>query len=152
MMETPLSLLTVCIGEQRFGIDIAFISAILERQHATPIPQSGDAVSGLMNVRGRVVTLVNIRSCLGMAGDDRAQMNVTIEHNGEIYGLLFDAVGDIVEFMPQAIEPLPAILDERWNGMAQGIFRQPDALLIMLDPVRIVQSICPPEDRAEASA
>lgn len=145
--DAPLRLLTVMSGTQLFGLDLAVIDAILPRgTQIAPVPLAGRKVAGLVNVRGHIVTLLDIRSCLGLAGDDLARMNVTINKGNEIYGLLFDSVGDIVDVNRADMEPVPAILDERWHGMAGGIFRQPANLLILLDVEKIIDAAQPAED------
>jgi purine-binding chemotaxis protein CheW len=144
MTGETLRILTVMIGEQHFGLDVSRINAIMSRQESTDIPQAGERVAGLINVRGHIVMLVNVKACLGMSGADCARMNVTVEHGGEIYGLLFEAVGDIVELDSDLMEPVPTILEERWQGMASGIFRRPKTLLIMLDIDKLI-AIAQPE-------
>ncbi len=138
MTQTASKLLSVSIGEQQFGLNVNCVNTILVRKESTHVPQAGERVAGLINLRGHIVMLVDVKTCLGLTGGDNARMNVTVDHGNEIYGLLFDSVGNLVDVDLQDMEPVPAVLDDRWRGMATGIFRQADSLLIMLDPARLI--------------
>lgn len=144
MTDSITKIVTVTIGGQLFGIDAQNINAIMERIEATEVPQAGNRIAGLINMRGRIVTMVDVRSCLDMSGESNiAKMNVTVDDGGEMYGLLFDTVDDILELPSERMEPVPAILDERWNGIAKGIYRLPDNLLIVLDVKKLVTASWP---------
>lgn len=144
MSDSVLKILTVTIGEQMFGIEAEHINSIMERTESTDVPQAGKRIAGLINMRGRIVTMVDVRECLGMTGNnDTAHMNVSVEKGGEMYGMLFDSVDDILELPPDKMEPVPAVLDERWNGIARGIYRLPDNLLIVLDTEKLVAASWP---------
>lgn len=147
--DKTIKILTVTIGAQYFGVDISRVNAILSRQECTVVPQAGERIAGLINVRGHIVALIDVRLCLGMNSTDNAQMSVMIERGAELYGLLFDTVGEIIDVNPSDMEPIPAILEERWQGMATGIFRRPDSLLIMLDDEKLIESSRP--SRGEAA-
>lgn len=143
MTDQPLKILSVMLGGQLFGIDIGHISDILPRQDDTPVPQAGRRISGLINLRGHIVTLIHVRLCLGLSSQDTSKMNVVIEYGGELYGLLFDEVGDILDLDRVDMESVPSVLDERWHGLGQGVFRLPQGLLILLDAVKLVESARP---------
>jgi purine-binding chemotaxis protein CheW len=144
MSEPLLKILTVTIGQQLFGIEAEHISSIMERTEGTEVPQAGSRIAGLINMRGRIVTMVDVRECLGMtSSNDTAKMNVSVEEGGEMYGMLFDSVDDILELPPEKMEPVPAVLDARWNGIAKGIYRLPENLLIVLDTEKLVTASWP---------
>lgn len=144
MSDSVIKILTATIGDQLFGIEAESVSSIMERIESTEVPQAGNRIAGLINMRGRIVTMVNVRACLDMTGNrDAAQMNVSVEDGGEMYGLLFDSVDDILELPPEQMEPVPAVLDERWNGIAKGIYRLPQNLLIVLDTKKLVTASWP---------
>lgn len=148
MTDNTRMLLTVTVGDQHFGLDVRDVQEILPREVGTPVPQSGKRISGLINIRGHIVTLVDVRTCLGMKESDAAKMNVTVEHDGEIYGLLFDSVGDIIEIGADDMETIPTVLNERWHGMADGIFIRPKNLLIKLNKEQLVTAAWPEGARA----
>lgn len=141
--SSPVKLLSVTLGDQLFGIDISHISDILPRQDDTPVPQAGRRISGLINLRGHIVTLIHVRHCLGLACEDQAKMNVVIEYGHELYGLLFDQVADIIDLHPGDMEPIPSVLDERWHGIGRGLFRLPQGLLILLNTDKLVEAAAP---------
>lgn len=142
-MSSPCQILSLTIGNQLFGIDIRAINDVLRRQEATPVPLSGPHIHGLMNLRGHIVTLIHVHSCLNLSSDDHARMTVVIEHNKELYGLLFDRVGDILELDSQMLEAAPATLDDYWRDKSEGVFRLPQGLMVLLDPYRLIESAKP---------
>lgn len=136
--------LSMRVGDQIFGIDISCISDVLPRQPDTSVPHSGAHICGLINLRGHIVTLIHVRSCLSFTGEDSARMNIVIEYCGALYGLLCDKVGEIIPLNMEEMEPIPAVLEERWQGLAQGIFRNKESLMILLDKDRLIEKATPP--------
>lgn len=142
-MSAMKQILSLTIGDQLFGIDIACISDVLRKQKETVVPLSGKKIAGLLNLRGHIVTLICVRTCLDMTGEPQSAMNITISNDKELYGLLFDTVGDIVEVEDSLMEPVPPVLLARWHGAAHGIYRLPQGLMILLDPVKLIESAAP---------
>src|SRR6185503_21003547 len=88
---------TVMIGEQLFGLPIARVQDVFAPERLTRVPLAPPEVAGVLNLRGRIVTLIDLRRLLGL--DDRKDegepMAVGVEHAGESYGLLIDSVGEV---------------------------------------------------------
>jgi purine-binding chemotaxis protein CheW len=142
-MTTHSQILSLKIGTQLFGIDICAINDVLRRQDATPVPLSGAHIHGLMNLRGHIVTLIHVYSCLGLNTQDQAKMTIVVEHHKELYGLLFDEVGDILELDSQTLEPAPPTLDASWQHKSDGVFRLAQGLMVLLDPYKLIESAKP---------
>lgn len=144
--DTTIQILTVTLGEQKFGIEIDTISDIISHIPDTPVPQAGPNISGLMNLRGHIVTCINVRHCLGFSTAAQDRMDIVVRHGAELYGLRFETAEDIRTLDLEAREAVPSILDERWRGLSKGLFRQPDGLLILLDTKLIIQAagVLPP--------
>ena len=139
--------LTVFIGGQRFGIPILQIQDVLGDQSVTFIPLSPPEVAGSLNLRGRVVTAIDVRRRLNM---DTAQpheqgttqnMSVVVEHHHELYSLIIDKVGDALVLENALFEKNPATLDAVWQDVSTGIFRLDDELLVILDVPKLLESI-----------
>lgn len=137
--------LSIAIGDQLFGIDIIAVQDVLRRSEATYVPLTGDKISGLMNLRGHIVTLINVAHCLGLEREQteyaqQSGMNIVVEHHKELFGLLFDRVDDIQEIDLQFMEPMPRTLDQAWHIIGDGVCRLPEGLMIILNPYALIES------------
>ena len=133
------------VGDQLFGIPILRVKDILKLDEITSIPLSSAKVKGSINLRGRIVTVINTRKCLGI-GERKGHANrskgtdmgVTIEQNGDLYTLLVDSIGDVVSVATNSFEPLPGTLDSAWRDYAQGIYRLEGRLMVAIDVDRLL--------------
>ena len=132
--------ITVMIGEQSFGIPVNVVQDVFMPQSLTRVPLAPKEVAGVLNLRGRILTAIDMRSCLGLPPrqEDRAPMAVGIEKNGEAYGLVIDQVGEVLSLDREDCEPNPANLDPRWRGVSRGVYRLDGNLLVVLDVDRIL--------------
>lgn len=142
--------LSVMIGEQLFGIDIIAIQDVLRRAESAPVPLAGERIVGLMNLRGHIVTLIHIAKCLGVETGAQANMNIVIEHHKELFGLLFERVGDIQEIDMNRLEPMPPTLDRTWHVISDGVCRLPEGLMIVLNPYALIESASVATDKDKA--
>ena len=126
---------TVIIGEQLFGLPIAKVQDVFSPERLTRVPLAPPEVAGVLNLRGRIVTAIDMRVRLGLPPRDgeRAPMAVGIDHEGEAYGLLIDQVGEVLKLPASGREPTPANLDPRWAVISDGIHRLDGQLLVILD-------------------
>lgn len=145
MDNNTLKILTFYLNKQIFGIDIADVSDIMPAAPVTPVPQSGGKISGLLNLRGHIVTCLLLRNCLGFSTHEADEMNIVVHDpvTHELYGFLCENIGDIRELDSTEMEAVPSILDQRWRGLSAGLFRQPDGLLILLDTKQVIDSSSP---------
>ncbi len=107
-------LVTLTIDHQVFGIPILAVQDIVEPMKITPVPLAPSAVAGVMNLRGRIVNVIDLRHCLGdlTYHEIENQMGVTIEYRHDLYTLLVDKIGDVVAVEQSLIEKPPATLSE----------------------------------------
>ncbi len=145
MSDTPQSLkiLGLRVGDQLFGVRIDCVSDIMRREAETPVPWSGKKIAGVMNLRGHVVTIINLCASLGMNDSSQTRMSIVIEYRDELYGFLCDSVTDILDLDPDDMAPVPLVLDERWQGLGEGIFTLPGDLMILLDTAKLVEAATP---------
>ncbi len=130
---------TVTIGNQLFGLPISRVQDVFVLSQMTYVPLAGEDIAGVINLRGRIVTAIDLRRRLGVSGDlSRAKMAVGIESNGESYGLVIDAVGEVLKLGAETAEPVPVNLDERLKRVAAGIHRLDDRLMVVLDVDRVL--------------
>jgi len=105
----------------------------------TPVPLAHADVAGVLNLRGRIVTMIDCRTHLGMERRPSEDvMAVGVEKAGESYGLLIDSIGDVLSLEPTAFEPNPVNLDPRWRAVSKGVFRLEKRLLIVINIATIL--------------
>lgn len=130
---------TVIIGSQLFGLPIGRVQDVFVLSQMTRVPLAPDDIAGVINLRGRIVTAIDLRRRLGISADrGRAQMAVGIERDGEAYGLVIDAVGEVLKLGIDTAEPAPVNLDERLKRVASGVHRLEGGLLVVLDVDRLL--------------
>ena len=137
---------TATVGGQLFGLPILRVQDVFKPERVTRVPLAPPEIAGVLNLRGRIVTLVDLRKRLHLPppADDRPQMAIGVEWRGESYGLLIDAVGEVLKLDDEARQPNPVNLDERLARMSAGIHRLDDKLLIVLDVERVLDVVVAP--------
>lgn len=134
---------TVTIGNQLFGLPIARVQDVFVVSQMTRVPLAGDDIAGVINLRGRIVTAIDLRRRLGLSDDvGGAKMAVGIEGVGESYGLVIDGVGEVLKLGAETEEPVPVNLDERLKRVAAGVHRLNDRLMVVLDVDGILDLKC----------
>ena len=131
---------TVTIGGHMFGLPIFRVQDVFVPVGLTRVPLAPPEVAGILNLRGRVVTAIDMRSRLdfGEREPGTPVMAIGIELKGESYGLLVDAVGEVMQLHNSACEAKPANLDPRLSRVAAGIYRLEGQLMVILDVDRVL--------------
>jgi purine-binding chemotaxis protein CheW len=130
---------TVMIGSQLFGLPIGRVQDVFVLNQMTRVPLAPDDIAGVINLRGRIVTAIDLRRRLGVSSaGGRGPMAVGIESGGESYGLVIDAVGEVLKPGTETAEAVPVNLDERLKRVASGVHRLDDGLLVVLDVDRLL--------------
>lgn len=139
-VEGSTELVTVTIAGQLLGIPVLAVHDVLGPQKMTRIPLASNSVAGALNLRGRIVTAIDVRRRLGLPprADDDPGMSVVVEHGGEPYSLIIDTVGDVLSVPSSAYEKNPATLDHRWRDVSGGIYRLEGELLVVLKVERLL--------------
>lgn len=131
---------TVLLDSQLLGIPVLAVHDVLNAQQITSIPLAPDWVSGVLNLRGRIVTAINLRRRLGLPALDKdaKSMSVVVEHQGEPYSLQIDSVGEVLSLEDQFFEKNPVTLDPVWRDVSKGIYRLENQLLAILDVEKLL--------------
>ena len=129
---------SVTVAGQLFGIPVLQVQDALGPQRITRIPLAPPEVAGSLNLRGRIVTAIDLRTRLRLPPLPEGQrgMSVVVDHGGELYSLVVDAVGEVLSLDATDIERNPATLDATWREISAGICRLDGKLLIILDVAR----------------
>ncbi|MCB9982388.1 MAG: chemotaxis protein CheW [Rhodospirillales bacterium] len=136
--------LTIIIAGQRFGIPILQVQDVLGEQAVTRIPLAPPEVAGSLNLRGRIVTAIDVRRRLGIDSCEKYKnsgMGVVVEHENELYSLIIDEVGDVLHLKDENFESTPTTLDPLWREISSGIYRLEGELLVILDVPKFVSSV-----------
>lgn len=134
-----LDYVTIRIGGQLLGLPIERVRDVFITHRITVVPGAPSDIVGLLNLRGRIVTAICLRRRLGcptagFCDEGCAELTaIGLDHGGEAYALIVDAVGEVVRLDRSTFEPLPVNLDRTWAALAAGIHRLPDELLVILD-------------------
>ncbi len=120
---------------QLLGVPVNLVQEVLNPQKIARTPQARREIAGLLNLRGQIVTAVNLRERMGLAplADDRQSMNVVVRQGSESFSLLVDEVGDVIDIAGEPFEPVPHTLDARWKSVTLGVFRLENRLFIILN-------------------
>jgi len=132
---------TMTVANQLFGIPVLQVQDVLGPQRIAHVPLAPAEVLGSLNLRGRIVTAVDVRTRMGLPPlDDKNEgMSVVVEHDNELYSLVVDKVGEVMS-LPQAdYERNPSTLDPRWQDVSNGIYRLQGMLLVVLDVARLLR-------------
>lgn len=128
-------LVTFNVDGQIFGIPAFKVRDVLRQQPLTKVPLARPEIAGAINLRGHIVTAINVRARLGAKplAADLQSMCVVVESGGDSFCLIVDSVGDVISIKTSEIEPNPGSLQASWAQMSRGIFRAENSLLLLLD-------------------
>ncbi len=138
--EKDEEFVTFTIAGQLFGIPVLQIQDVLSSYHITPIPLAPPEITGSLNLRGRVVTAIDVRLRLGLPprSPDADSMSIVAENEGELYSLMVDSVGEVLALSQSAYERNLPTLDAKFRAFSDGIYRLDDQLLVVLDVNRLL--------------
>src|SRR5262245_38617772 len=138
--EQDIEYVTATIGGQLFGLPIARVQDVFVPDRIARVPLAPPEIAGLLNLRGRIVTAIDMRQRLGLpaAAPGAPRMAVGIEYRGESYGLLIDAVGEVLRLPTASREDNPVNLEPALVRISAGIHRLAGKLLVILDVDRVL--------------
>ena len=138
--QSDIEYVTVTVGAQMFGLPIGRVQDVFVPERLTRVPLAPQEIAGLINLRGRMVTLIDMRRRLDLAPLDPSArpMAVGVEQRGESYGLIVDSVGEVLQVSAQSRDPNPVNLDPCWSRVAAGVHRLDDRLLVVLDVDKVL--------------
>jgi len=139
-------LLTCRVGEQWIGFKVQQVREVVNRQRRTEMPMSPDAVAGLINLRGKVITELDVRRVVGL--DDREKdtpfhVAIVETSSGEDFGLIVDDVGEVVVMNDDLFESTPRSLDAVWRQVSDGVLKQENRVLVLVNVDRFIALTIP---------
>jgi purine-binding chemotaxis protein CheW len=133
-------LLTLLIAGRLCGIPVPCVRDVLRVEAITPVPLAPPGVAGVLNLRGRIVTAVELRSRLGLPAAEKGapRMSIIVEHDGELYSLVVDSVREVISISDETREEAPATLGETWRLHTTAVYQLDGELLIELEPAQLL--------------
>lgn len=137
-MKTQLC--TFTLGELFLGVPVDEVQEVIRQQPMTPVPKSAPEISGLINLRGQIVTAIDLkqRLKLGPRAADAKTMNVVIRRDDGAVSLLVDEIGDVLDLAQSVLEPTPENIDAEAKALIRGVYKLEDRLLLVLDTEKVV--------------
>jgi len=132
---------TATIGGQLFGLPISRVQDVFLPDRLARVPLASPEIAGLLNLRGRIVTTIDMRRRLGLpqpSRDASARLAIGIECRGEHYGLLIDEIGEVLKVSASSREDNPVNLDPGLDRVSAGVHRLDGMLLVVLDVDRVL--------------
>jgi purine-binding chemotaxis protein CheW len=138
--DHAIEYVTATIGGQLFGLPISGVQDVFLPERLTRVPLAAPEFAGMLNLRGRIVTAIDMRLRLGLPPVEagQARMAIGIESKGESYGLLIDAIGEVMKLSAGSLESNPVNLDARLARVSAGVYRLDGNLLVVLDVHRVL--------------
>ena len=129
------------VGDLFFGIEVVKVQEVLRYQEMTRVPLSPTVIEGLINLRGQIVTALDMRRRLGLeaAADGTVPMNMVIRMEGGAVSLLVDQIGDVLEVPVDSYERVPENMPPEHRELINGVYKLDGRLLLVLDTDRATQ-------------
>jgi len=133
-------LVSIRVGGETFGVPVLSVQDVIAPVRIDVVPLAPPEVAGSLNLRGRIVTAIDIRKRLGMPAREPGapHMSVIVERSGELYALQVDDVGDVLWLAVAEQEPTPITLTPDWRAVCDGLYRLEGELMLVLDVERFL--------------
>ena len=140
MENKTQQLCTFYVHGRYFGVDVTRVQEVIRYQEMTKVPLASQVIRGLINLRGQIVTAIDMRARLHLPArtGDELPTNVVVRTDDGAVSLLVDEIGDVVEVESSAFEPLPETLDAVAREVIGGVYKLKSQLLLVLDTARAV--------------
>jgi purine-binding chemotaxis protein CheW len=140
--DRPTQMSSFMVGRYLFGVDVALVQEIMRVRSITPVPLSVPEIAGLINLRGEVLTAVDLRIRFGLPVDpSRKPINIVVRVDDEPVSLLVDAIDGVIEVSNLPFESTPSTVDPRARDLITGAYTLPDRLLLALDPRKVLNDL-----------
>ncbi len=141
-MASEKKIVVFTVGDSRYGVDISSVKEIMPAQKTTQVPNAPHSVKGVTSLRGRVMPVLCLSTCLNITRDQHEEPTriIVIEHGREIVGCLVDSVREVLSIDSEQIEPLPESLCDQHSRLL-GMIRTGDDLVTLIDMERVIDTI-----------
>ena len=132
---------TFWVGDLFFGIEVVRVQEVLRGQEMTSVPLAPEVVRGLINLRGQIVTALDMRKRMGLSPrvSEKPAMNLVVRSDEGAVSLLVDEIGDVIEVDADCHEPVPETLPADQKQLIAGVYKLEGRLLLVMDTERALQ-------------
>lgn len=140
-MAKDLHIVGFRVGTETFGVPISTVHEIVRVPAITAVPESPDCVEGVINLRGRIIPVVDLRKRFGEKSIASGKKNriLVAEVDSKMIGLIVDAASEVLKIPPSEIDPPPNVFEEGEVNYVTGVGKLGGRLIIMIDLTRILQ-------------
>ena len=133
---------TLYLEDLCFGVDVLKIQEVFRHNDETKVPLASEVVKGLINLRGQILTAIDLRSLLGMKDRPEGQMpvNVVVNTGGNVTSLMVDEIGDVIELSQEECEAPPETMDVGLKGLIREVYKLEKELVLVLDVDQVAQT------------
>jgi purine-binding chemotaxis protein CheW len=148
-MNRDLHIVGFQVGRETYGVPIASLHEIVKLAEITAVPDAPEYIEGVINLRGRIVSVMDLRKRLGekQIVSHRKNRILVVESNGRLTGLIVDSASDVLKISAEEVEPPPAVFQEGGLNCVTGLGKHKSRLIILLDIHRLLQSGMRREDK-----
>lgn len=138
--NSHVELITFQIGDACFGIDILLVQEINKLTEVTRVPLAPDYVKGILNLRGRVITVIDIGKRLGVSSrcEGKSRINIIVNFENEMVGLLVDSIGEVLPAESNLIEQMPSNVDSLQGRFYTGVLKAEKQLISILNLAEVL--------------
>ena len=155
-MAQELQLVGFRVGKETYGVPIRSVHEIVRVPEITAVPDAPEHVEGVINLRGKIISVIDLRKRLGEANLAPSRQNrvLVIEYQGRLAGLIVDAASEVLKLSPEQVEPPPTVFQESALQCVTGMGKYQGRLIILLDIAKLLQSqsAAPRSGAAKAAA
>jgi purine-binding chemotaxis protein CheW len=132
---------TFRVGPLLFGIDVSLVQEVIRSQRMTKVPLAPPTVKGLINLRGQILTAIDLREVLGIEPrpEDQPPMNVVVQIGTDVISMLVDKIEDVLDIDSTRLEEIPETIETRYKNLLTAVYKLEKGLLLVLQAEKIIE-------------
>jgi purine-binding chemotaxis protein CheW len=140
-MSRELHIVGFQVGRETYGVPIASLHEIVRVTEITSVPDSPEYIEGVINLRGKIVSVIDLRKRFGAKQTANSKKNriLVVELNGRLTGLIVDAASDVLKIPADDVEAAPAVFQEGGLNCVTGLGKYKGRLIVLLDMNKLLQ-------------
>jgi purine-binding chemotaxis protein CheW len=140
-MNRELHIVGFQLGRETYGVPITSLHEIVRVPDITAVPDAPDYIEGVINLRGKIVSVIDLRKRFGLEHVAPARQNriLVLEHNGRLSGLIVDAASEVIKIPAADVEPSPAVFQDGGLNCVTGLGKYKGRLIILLDMAKLLE-------------
>lgn len=140
-MSRELHIVGFQVGRETYGVPITSLHEIVRVPEITAVPDAPEYMEGVINLRGRIVSVIDLRKRLGEKKISSSRRNriLVVEHKGKLSGLIVDSASEVIKIPAADVEASPTSLDESRSNSVTGLAKYKGRLIVLLDMTRLLE-------------